>query len=315
MGFIIKEAKRELIYAKTALMGASGAGKTYTALRLATGFLEELKKENNPERIKNGKILMANTEASRGRYYANEFAYDIIDVMSPHNPEMYVELIEYAVEQNYPMLLLDSTSHEWEGRGGCLELHQQAGGTYQAWAKVTPRHDKFIEKIADSEIHIIATMRGKDQYEIEKGDNSRLNVRKLGVGAKQRDGFEYEFTVTFLLDQKSNTAEAQKDNTHLFENEPPIKLTEGHGEKIAKWTGSGEGFTPTVRSTKSNEDVIKELKKEIIQDCKDLGGKENEALMQAIESYDKSGNPNKIKDLEVLQKLKADIEVLKKEKK
>ena len=37
--------------------------------------------------------------------------------------------------------------------------------------KVTPRHNKFIEAIADSPIHIIATMRGKDQYEIEKNES------------------------------------------------------------------------------------------------------------------------------------------------
>lgn len=39
----IKKAVREKIWAKVALMGASGSGKTYSALRLATGMLEKLK--------------------------------------------------------------------------------------------------------------------------------------------------------------------------------------------------------------------------------------------------------------------------------
>ena len=38
-----------------------------------------------------------------------------------------------SVKEGYRILIIDSSSHEWEGKGGCLELQQQAGGTYQAW--------------------------------------------------------------------------------------------------------------------------------------------------------------------------------------
>ena len=185
MAFQVKKAKREKIYVKVALMAPSGGGKTYGSLRLATGMAEEIKNETG----KDAKILLANTEQKRGYYYANEFDYDIVDIDAPHNPEKYVELIEFAVSEGYDILIIDSSSHEWEGKGGCLELQQQAGGTYQAWGKVTPRHNKFINAIADSPIHIIATMRGKDQYEVSKDDRGKTSVQKLGVGAKQRDGF------------------------------------------------------------------------------------------------------------------------------
>jgi hypothetical protein len=311
-GFEIKQAKREQIWTKVALMSPSGGGKTYSALRLATGMLEELVKSGASQ---NGKILMANTEQSRGRYYANEFKYDIVDIPSPHNPEKYVELIEYAVEQKYPILILDSTSHEWEGKGGCLELHQQAGGTYQSWAKVTPRHDKFIASIADSPIHLIGTMRGKDQYEIEKGDNSKLSVKKLGVGAKQRDGFEYEFTVTFNIDQKTNMASVQKDNTHLFENEGDVKLSEAFGKKLIQWAESGEGYTPPVRNTKTSVDEINEAREKIVETCKALDGSKNEELMKVLKEFEPSGNPNKIKDLATLASLAERLKTVTKEKK
>jgi len=138
-GFQVKQAKRELIWVKLALMAPSGGGKSYSSLRLATGMAEELSKTLG----RPAKILMGNTEQKRGYYYANQFKYDIVDIESPYNPEKYVEFIEFAVESGYDILILDGTSAEWEGRGGCLELHQQAGGTYQSWKKVTPRHDKF----------------------------------------------------------------------------------------------------------------------------------------------------------------------------
>lgn len=311
MAFQVKKAKREKIYVKVALMAPSGGGKTYGSLRLATGMAEEIKNETG----KDAKILLANTEQKRGYYYANEFDYDIVDIDAPHNPEKYVELIEFAVSEGYDILIIDSSSHEWEGKGGCLELQQQAGGTYQAWGKVTPRHNKFINAIADSPIHIIATMRGKDQYEVSKDDRGKTSVQKLGVGAKQRDGFEYEFTCTFLIDQKTNCAEVQKDNTHIFEHEGATLLTENHGKKIMQWANSGEGYTPVVRKeetgtdTADTDDGITAIKKEIISYCTKLGGTKNEELMTTLKAYVPSGNPNGIKDVdaakECLDKIKA----------
>lgn len=306
MAFQVKKAKREKIYPKIAIIAPSGGGKTYGGLRLATGMAEEIKKETG----KDPRILMGNTESKRGLYYANEFDYDIVDIDPPYNPEKFVELIDFAVENGYDILIIDSSSHEWEGKGGCLELQQQAGGTYQSWAKVTPRHQKFINAIADSPITIIATMRGKDQYEMSKDERGRASVQKLGVGAKQREGFEYEFTCTFLVDQKTNTAEVQKDNTHIFDSEGPTILTEAHGAKIMKWANSGEGYTPVVRKPDEDDmaDEFKTIKKEIIGLCTSLGGTKNEKLMTLLKSYVPSGNPNAIKDIskaqELLSKLK-----------
>ena len=306
MAFQVKKAKREKIYVKIALMAPSGGGKTYGSLRLATGMAEEIKAQTG----KDARILLANTEAKRGYYYANEFDYDIVDIDAPHNPEKYVELIDFAVSEGYDILIIDSSSHEWEGKGGCLELQQQAGGTYQSWAKVTPRHNKFINAISDSQIHIIATMRGKDQYEMEKDDRGRTTVSKLGVGAKQRDGFEYEFTCTFLIDQKTNMATAQKDNTHIFENETATLLSEAYGKKIIEWANSGEGYTPVVR--KNEDEVIEDIaaiKKEIIDVCTALGGTKNETLMATLKNFVANGNPNAIKSVdkakECLEAIKA----------
>ena len=311
MAFQVKKAKREKIYVKIALMAPSGGGKTYGSLRLATGMAEEIKKETGKE----ARILMANTEAKRGYYYANEFDYDIVDIDPPHNPEKYVELIDFAVNEGYDILIIDSSSHEWEGKGGCLELQQQAGGTYQSWAKVSPRHAKFINAIADSPIHIIATMRGKDQYEMTKDDRGKTTVQKLGVGARQRDGFEYEFSVTFLIDQKTNTAEVQKDNTHIFDSEGPTILSENHGVKIIKWANSGEGYTPVVR--KPEEDVVdamaddlKSIKSQIIEAAKAAGGSSNENVMGIIKKYAPSGNPNSLKDIDKAKKLLAELQKL-----
>lgn len=311
MAFKVQKAVREKIYTKVALMAPSGGGKTYSALRLAKGMTNEIEKETGVR----PRILLANTESARGRYYANEFDYDIIDLEAPFNPEQFVDAIDFAVEEKYGILIMDSTSPEWDGKGGCLELHQKAGGTYQSWKNVTPRHDAFINKLSSSPIHIIATMRGKDQYEVEKDDRGKTSVKKLGVGAKQRDGFEYEFTCTFTVDQKTHMAEPQKDNTHIFENDNATLLSETHGEKIIKWANTSD-IEPTIPKFVSQPaedtftDELKDVKKEIIQICTELGGTKNEKLMTALKAVVPSGNPNAIKDIEEAKSLLETLKTL-----
>lgn len=307
--FTIEKAVRKKIYTKLALMSPSGGGKTYSSLRIATGMAAEIEKITG----KKAKIMMANTEAERGYYYANEFNYDIVNIEAPHNPEKYVDLINFAVQQGYDILIIDSSSHEWEGKGGCLELQQQAGGTYQSWAKVTPRHNKFIEAIASSPIHIIATMRGKDQYELEKDERGKTNVKKLGVGAKQRDGFEYEFTCTFLIDQQTNMAKSQKDNTHIFEKDPETILTEEHGRKIIQWANSGDvPFEPVKREeTASATEDLASIQENIVKLCVELGGTGNEQLMSVLKQYSKNGNPKAIKELDKAKECYENVKALK----
>lgn len=236
MALQIRKAVREQVYTKIALMGASGSGKSYSALRLAVGMKNRLDELNKG----NAKILMANTEGSRGVYYANEFDYDIVDMEPPYSPESYIELIEDAVEAGYSILILDSVSPEWEGKGGCLELHSLAGGKVTDWKDISPRHEKFLDAIEKSSIHIIATLKGKDQYEIDKDDKGKVSVKKLGLGTRQREGFEYRFTCTFSVDQATHSATAQKDNTHIFEGNIGEVLTEKYGAKIIDWANSSD---------------------------------------------------------------------------
>ena len=325
MKFNVQKAIREKIAVKIALMGSSGCGKTYSALRLATGMAEEIKRTTGNE----ARILLVNSEGARGRYYADQFKYDIVDLEAPFSPELYTEVINFAVAEKYDVMIIDSTSPEWEGKGGCLELQQQAGGKYQDWSKISPRHDKFIDTLAFSPIHIIATMKGKDQYEIDKDDRGKVSVKKLGVGAKQREGFEYNFTCTFLLDRDSHMARCEKDNTHIFEREGDTILSEGFGEKIIKWANSGEAvnikakeFVENVNAT--GEGVITEenILADKISEIKSLtsaltsAGVDREDIATAIKKHHivngkASANFNSVKSIEVADNILKELLVLK----
>ena len=167
--------------------------------------------------------------------------------------------------------------------------------------KITPRHDRFIHAIADSPMHIIATMRGKDQYEMNTDEKGKKTVQKLGVGAKQRDGFEYEFTCTFLIDQKTSTSEAQKDNTHLFQNRGAILLSEQDGRDLIKWANEGEGYTPIDRNSATTEvsNDLDTIKKQIVEKAKALGGSKSAGVKAVAAEF---GNPNALTDIDTAKK-------------
>jgi hypothetical protein len=218
--------KAERVRAKVALIGPSGSGKTYSALRLATGI--------------GGRIALINTEGDRGYVYAGEFSYDILDLAAPFTPEKYIEAIAKAEKMGYDVLVIDSGTHEWSGRGGCLEIVDSIPGSnsYIKWQKVTPRHNAFIDAHLFSKCHIIECLRGKDQYVLESDEKGKQTPKKVGLGPEQRTNYEYEFMVTLLIDQQTHIPVATKDNSHIFEGKYEL-LTEEHGKKLLAWCNSG----------------------------------------------------------------------------
>ena len=247
MAFI--KATREKIWLKILMAGSSGSGKSYSALRVATGIAKKA----------NTRVAAIDTENGRIRYYANEFDFDDLQLEAPYSPETYIEAIDDAIDADYRVLIIDSISHEWDF---CLEVHSKMpGNSYTNWSKITPRHDKFMEKILQAPVHIIATARGKDEYVLEE-KNGKQVPKKVGLGYKQRDGVEYNYTVTFNIDQQSHVATATKDNTHLFEERYDI-LTEKDGIALYEWANSGD--VPEVKKTPvKKEKPVEESTEEIL---------------------------------------------------
>lgn len=285
-----QKAKREQIWAKILLAGPSGSGKTYSALRLATGIAKGC----------NSKIAAIDTENGRIRYYADTFDFDDLQLEEPFTPEKYIDAIDIAVKNGYKVLIIDSSTHEWDY---CLSIHSKMpGNSYTNWGKVTPRHDAFTEKMLQSPIHIIATVRGKDEYVIEEKDGKKV-PKKVGLGYKQRDNMEYNYTATFNLAQDTHVAEVMKDNTHLFEGRYDV-LTEKDGEDIFAWANSGEAPQKkyTLKQTmQSIDEKISELKNLEVT---------SEAIKQAIISTGAPANYNKIDNSELAEKVLKELEKL-----
>lgn len=227
---IRKKAKLRL-----ALTGPSGSGKTYGALMIAQGL--------------GGKIAVIDTEHGSASLYSDLCEFDTLELTAPYSPERYIEAIKAAERAGYDTLIIDSTTHEWSGSGGCLEINEQTaqakfrGNTWSAWNDTTPRHRKFIDAMLQSKMHIIATGRSKTETSQEDTGNGKKKVVKLGMKTEQRDGFEYEFTVVLDIVHDGHYALASKDRTNLFGSNPFV-ISEQTGKDLAVWLESGAEMQP-----------------------------------------------------------------------
>ena len=285
MAFV--KAKKEKIWTKVLLGGSSGSGKTYSALRLATGLAKKC----------GSGIAAIDTEAGRIRYYANEFDFSDMQLTEPFTPEKYIEAINEAVSSGFKVLIIDSISHEWNY---CVDIHDKMpGNSWTNWSKVTPRHDAFMEKILQAPIHIIATVRGTDEYVLEE-KNGKQTPKKVGLGFKQRDGVEYNYTATFNIAQDTHIAEATKDNTHIFEGRYEV-LTEKDGEALYDWANTGEDFAFNI--SKAQQDIINL--------ATELGGSKDPDVTKATINILGEANPKNCTDEVLLKQSLAALNSLK----
>lgn len=295
-----QKAKREQVWLKVLLSGASGCGKSYSALRLAKGIADEC----------GSAIAYIGTEGSRNKYYADKFDYDLLELEDPFESEKYIEAVDAAVDAGYKVLIIDSLTHEWKWLNDTHD--KMPGNSFTNWGKLKPRHRKMMDKILTSPIHIIATARGKDDWVLED-KNGKQVPKKVGMGQQQDKDISYEYTVSLMIAQDTHIASADKDNTELFDGRYEV-LTEKDGKRLYEWANKGDAPAPKPEKPTyseaniSTEDKLSEIKKEIISLCTSLGGTKNTELMDTLKSYVPSGNPNAIKDAEVaeecLQKIK-----------
>ena len=200
MNFTFEEATREKLNLRLALMGVSGAGKTYTSLAIATMLLGA----DRPSRDLVKRIAVIDSERGSARKYGDgrPFYFSTLN-LSSFAPETYVAAINAAAKAGFEAVIIDSLSHEWAGTDGALEQVDRnavKGNTYVAWGKITPRHNAVIDALMTAPMHVIATLRSKQAYEQDTDENGKKIVRKLGLQPVQREGIEFEFDVVVSMD-------------------------------------------------------------------------------------------------------------------
>ena len=239
----LRKATRQKSKIRLGLSAPAGGGKTYSALLIASGMTSW------------DKIALIDTENGSGDLYSHLGDYNVLSLEAPYTPERYVEAIHQCEKAGMEVIIVDSITHEWDGKGGILDIHSSmTGNSFTNWATLTPRHQKFINAILSSPCHVITTVRRKQEYEMTKDNNGKVKVDKVGMKEITREGFEYELTVNLELDIKHN-ARSSKDRTGLFMDQPDFVPSAETGKKILEWCNSG--VEVDTRPTLNDEGLAK----------------------------------------------------------
>lgn len=247
----LRKATRQKAKLRVGVSGPSGSGKTFSALLLAKSLSSAM-----------DKVAIIDTENGSADLYSHVGEFNVITLQAPYSPERYIEAISECAKAGMEVVIIDSATHEWDGKGGILESNELLGQTkfrgnsWAAWSVSTPRHQKFIEAITTSTMHMITTARAKTDT-VQTEDKK---VKKIGLKEIQREGFEYELTVNFTLDREGHYATTSKDRTGIFIHKDPFVITEETGKLLKDWSEKGiEPITPPDPKIKENKGKIMTL--------------------------------------------------------
>lgn len=232
---------------RVALAGVSGAGKTYSALLMAKAL--------------GGRVALIDSERSSALLYADKFEFDHMD-LSDHGIDRYKAAIREAAA--YDVLIIDSLSHEWAGRGGALEevdRKKGAGNSFAAWNGVSQKHAGLLDDILMHPGHVIVTMRKKSEFVLEDGPNGKKVPRKVGMAVVQREGIEFEFTVLLSMEREGQVL-IEKSRCSALEEMGALRREDlaKAGETLRDWLNTGaEAPAVVTHFPKSDDPLVREV--------------------------------------------------------
>lgn len=251
--FQFRPAIREQIPLLIGLAGGTGAGKTFSAMRLARGMAGD-----RP-------FAVIDTEAGRALHYADKFKFDHGDLKPPFRPDTYTEAIMAADAAHYPVIIVDSMTHVWSGDGGVLdwqedELDRMAGDDWKkreavkmaAWIKPKMGHKAMVAKLLQIRAHLILCFRAEEKIEMVRVDGKMQILPKLtrtgldGWVPVCEKNLPFELTASFLLTADApgvpKPIKLEEQMRPFFPLDQPI--TERAGEQLAAWAKGGTELAP-----------------------------------------------------------------------
>lgn len=256
MSFKFRPAVREQTSVMIGLAGPSSSGKTYSALRLATGMAN------------GGPIFFIDTESRRALHYADKFKFEHGELVAPFRPSAYLEAMEAAKKAGAKVIIIDSMSHEHEGPGGILEWHEEeltrmAGEDWNkrermkftAWIKPKREHNRFVNSVLQLGVHVIFCFRAKEKLKLIKNSNGKLEPTPQGWQPICAERFEFEMLALLMLppnsqgkiDLEQEATKLQGQHAGLFPQ--GAQISEEMGQRIAAWAAGGKVAAAAAKPT------------------------------------------------------------------
>lgn len=288
MSVTFKPAVRENVPLLIGLGGASGSGKTFTALELATGVAEAIGKAKG----RTGRIGFIDTERRRGLHYADRFEFLHAELNPPFRPRSYMDAISAAEGAGVDVLVIDSFSHEWEGEGGVKEwadeIQRETQNRNEAAKWNIPKsgpdgHKRLVNQMLAAKPHIIICLRAEEKMRMEdvpqfnddgtpkmwKGKQSTRTVITAAkdLPLKERwvpiceKRFPFELTTSLLLtpDQPGVPVPLKLQEQHMPAFPEGQRISREAGRYLAEWSMGGAPAAASVPSGPTIDQVRADL--------------------------------------------------------
>jgi len=230
MSFSFVTAERRNTHILVALAGASGSGKTYSAMNLAAGICGD-----EP-------FAVIDTEAGRALHYADQFNFKHAEFQPPFTPERYLEAVKAAEKAGFKAIVIDSMSHEFDGQGGIMDMAENSGVKGPgAWKDPKMRHKKMMGGFLQVRTHLIFCLRAEEKIDMsKKDDRGKVIVTNAGWFPIQEKRFSYEMTASFTFQPHAPgvvdlTLPHKVQDQHRMSFLPGHHITIDAGAKLAAW--------------------------------------------------------------------------------
>lgn len=242
--FVVTQAVRKAVPMLISLSGTSGSGKTFSGLLLAAGIAHG-----------GEKVGMIDAENGRGTLYEDDptiraalpNGYSYVPITPPYTPARYVLALKAMERAGVKVCLIDSTSHEWEGEGGCTDIAENnrlgkrdGGEGNPNWAMAKREHKKFLAYCLSSEMHIVFCLRAREKVIQQKDERGKLQIIPIGIQPVAEKNFVFEMLLSLMFDESTHHyagLKIPKMLSGIFKGGELI--TKDHGAAIRKWADGG----------------------------------------------------------------------------
>lgn len=314
MTFTFKPAERGRIGLLIGLAGASGSGKTYSALLLAKGLA------NGSRRI--GFI---DTESGRGLHYADRFKFEHGELHPPFTPRAYSEAVLAGEEAGFDPLIIDSMSHEWAGEGGCSDMQAAEAErmatdrdgnlvpwkieamTAPAWKRPKIEHQRMMARMLQRRPHLIFCLRAQEKVKFVKGEKGRQEIVPIGFQPIQEKGFMFEMTMSLTFHPDTPGVirydlpnKINADLREIFREGELI--TEDMGIALREYAERGADHRPDPNEARVIEQARKIVEQLDDASPEDLAKMVADNQWQKVRTWFQQKRPEQSKDIEVALK-------------
>lgn len=246
------------------LEGPPGAGKTYSALRIAHGI----------QRVLPGPIVVVDTEAGRSAQYWKQVNFHLLKLEPPYRSLRFLGAIQEAIKHDKPaVIVIDTMSEEHEGIGGVLDFHDQevdriSGGSgdqrrreavsLAAWVRPKRERTVMMTGLLRITTPMIFTFRAREKTRptrIVKDGRTVWEPTRMGYQAIAPAEICHGMTCMCLLPPHADgvpnwkTDEAGIDfllkrPNHLAHILTDAQLSEDTGEALAHWAAGTAASPP-----------------------------------------------------------------------